>query len=78
MPTAGELDAKARVHTLADKLSEINAKTLGYTLGHLDSEALLNALAHTLADVRVEKPADILYDVKSLGTGERAWLDAKH
>ena len=34
MTTVGELDAKALVHTPPDKLSEIKAETLAYTLGH--------------------------------------------
>ena len=45
------MDAKSLVDTLADKVSEIKAKTLGYTLCHMDSEALLDMLAHTLADI---------------------------
>ena len=62
MVTVGQLDAKALVETLADKLSEIKA----YPLGHVNSEALLDTLAHTLAKVEVEKPADTLCDVKAL------------
>ena len=54
------------VDTLADKLSEINANTLGYTLCHMDSEALLHTLAHTLADMEVKKPAETVFDVKAL------------
>ena len=61
-----ELDAKALVETLADKLSEIKAKTLGYTLGHVDSEALLDTLADTLAEVDVANPADAVGDVQAL------------
>ena len=41
----GELDTKALLGTLADKLSEIKNKTFGYTLSHLLSEALLDKLA---------------------------------
>ena len=47
MATVGELDAKALVDILADKLSEINAETLGYTLGHVDFGELSNTLTHT-------------------------------
>ena len=42
------MDAKALVDILVDKLSEIKAKTLCYTLGHLDFGELLDTLAHTL------------------------------
>ena len=35
MATVGELDAKALVDILGDKLSQIKAETLGYTLGHV-------------------------------------------
>ena len=51
---------------MADKLSEIKAKTLGYTLGHLHSEALLATLDDTIAEVEIENPADTLCDVKAL------------
>ena len=66
LATVGELDTKALVDTLADKLSEIKNKTLGYTLGHLLSEALLDKLAHTIAEVKVQKLADLICDVKAL------------
>ena len=66
MVTVGQLDAKALVETLAEKLSEIKAKSLAYPLGQVNSEALLDTLAHTLAKVEVEKPADTLCDVKAL------------
>jgi len=62
----GELDAKALVDTLGDKLSELKAETLAYTPGHVDYKALLDTLAHTLAVVEVEKPANTLCDVKAL------------
>ena len=73
----GELDAKALVDILADKLSEIKAETLGYSLGHVDFGELLDTLFHTLAELQVEKPADTPYDVKSLCTDRRACLHAK-
>ena len=38
MATVGELVDKALVDTMADKLSEIKAETLGYTLGHCQQE----------------------------------------
>ena len=60
------MDAKSLVDTLANNLSEIKAKTLGYTLCQTDSEALLDTLAHTLADMEVKKPAETLFDVKTL------------
>ena len=47
MATVGELDAKALVDILADKLSEIKAETIVYTLGHVDFGELLNTLTHT-------------------------------
>ena len=40
------------------------AKTLAFTLGHVDFDALLNTLAHTLAELQVKKPGDKLCDVK--------------
>ena len=58
MATVGELDRKALVDILADKLSEIKAATLGYALGHAHFRELLDTLAHTLAELQVEKPAD--------------------
>ena len=60
-----ELDAKALVDILADKLSEVNAETLGYTLGHVDFGELLDTLAHTPDELQVEKPADTPCDVKA-------------
>jgi len=51
LATVGELDAKALVDTLADKVSEIKAVTRAYTLGHVNFEALLDSLAYTLAKV---------------------------
>ena len=53
MATVGELDAKALVDILADKLSEIKAETLGYTLGHVDFAELLDTLADTPAELQV-------------------------
>ena len=47
MATVGELDAKALVDILADKLSEIKAETLSYTIGHVDFGELLDTLAQT-------------------------------
>ena len=35
MQTDGELDVKALLDILADKLSEIKAEKLAYTLGHV-------------------------------------------
>ena len=48
MVTVGQLGTKALVETLPDKLSEIKAKTLCYTLGHVHFGELLDTLAHTL------------------------------
>ena len=45
----GKLDAKALVSILAERLSEIKAETLDYTLGHVDFGELLDTLAHTRA-----------------------------
>ena len=59
MATMGELDAKAIVDILAGKLSDIKAKTLGYTLGHVDCGELLDTLSYTPDELQVEKPADI-------------------
>ena len=60
------MDGKVLVDTLADKLSEIEAETLAYTLGHVNFEGRLNTLAHTVAKVKVKKPGDTLFDVKAL------------
>ena len=60
------MDGKTLVDTLADKLSEIKAKTLGYILCHMDFQTLLHTLGHTLADMEVNHPADTLCDVKAL------------
>ena len=38
MARLGELDVKALVDTPADKLSEIKAKTVAYTFGHVHSD----------------------------------------
>ena len=65
MATVGELDAKALVDILADKLSEIKAKTLGYTLGHVDFGELLDTLSYTPDELQVDKPADTPFDVKA-------------
>ena len=54
----GELHAKALVDTLAERLSEIKAETLGYTPGHVDFGELLDTLAHTPRELQVEKPSD--------------------
>ena len=54
----GELDAKALLDILADKLSEIKDETLSYTPGHVYSGELLDTVAHTPAKLKVEKPAD--------------------
>jgi len=51
LATVGELEAKALVDTLADKVSEIKAGTSAYTLGHANFEALLDTLAYTLQPV---------------------------
>ena len=67
MATVGEMDAKALVDILADKLSEIKAKTLGYTLGHVDFGELLDTLAHTPDKLQVKKRADTPCDVKAYG-----------
>ena len=48
MATVERLDAKVLVEILVDKLSEIKAKTLCYTLGNVDFGELLHTLAHTL------------------------------
>ena len=65
MATVGELDAKALVDILGDKLSEIKARTLGYTLGHVDFTELFDKLAHTPAELQFEKPKETPCDVKA-------------
>ena len=60
------MDAKALVDTPADKLSEIKAETLVYTLGHVNCKALLHTLVQTLAEVQVAKFKDTRCDVKGL------------
>ena len=64
MATVTELDAKALVDILVDKLSEIKAKTLCYTLGHVDFGELLDTLPHTLAELQVEQQANTPCDMK--------------
>ena len=59
------MDRKALVDILADKLSEIKAATLGYTLGQVHFRELLNTLAHALAELQIKKPADTPCDVKA-------------
>ena len=54
------MDAKALVDTPADKLSEIKAETLVYTLGHVNCKALLPTLVQTLAEVQVAKFKDTM------------------
>ena len=65
MARVGELDAKALVDILDEKLSEIKAETLGHTLGHVNFGELLDTLAHTPDELQVEKPADTPCDVKA-------------
>ena len=48
MATVEELDAKVLVDVLVEKVSEIKAKTLCYTLGNVDFGKLLHMVAHTL------------------------------
>ena len=47
-----ELDVKALVDAPADKLSEVKAQTLAYTLRHLHSELVLHTVAHTFSQVQ--------------------------
>ena len=56
---------KTLVDTTADKMSEI-AERFAFILGHIDFDALLNTLTHTLAELKVKKHGDKLYDVKDL------------
>ena len=51
MTTVGEVDVNALVDTPADKLSEIKATRVAYTLEHVDSEAVLHTLAQTFSQV---------------------------
>ena len=60
------MDVKALFDTLADKRSEIKAKTLSYTLGHVHCKVLLHMLLQTLAEVQVAKIKDTRCDVKGL------------
>ena len=60
MVTVGELDVKALVDAPADKLSEIKARKLAYTLGHVHSEAVLDTLAHTFSQVQAKSFTDTL------------------
>ena len=61
----GELDAKALVNILGDKLSDLKARTPGYTLGHVDFAELFDKLAHTQAELQVEIPKETPCDVKA-------------
>ena len=49
-------DAKALVETLADTVSELEAKTTGVTRG--DMQALVDTLADSIADVEAETQGD--------------------
>ena len=60
------MDVKELVDTLTYKQSEIKAKTLSYTLGHVDCKALLYTLVQTLGEVQVAKFKDTRCDVKGL------------
>lgn len=62
MALVGQLE----VDTPADKVAEIKAKRLVYTLRHVHSEVLLIMPAQTLGEVQVKKPSDKLCDVKAL------------
>ena len=55
MQTEAELDVKALVDRPADKLLEIKAKTLAYTLGHV-----LDMLVHMFAHVQAKSVTDTL------------------
>ena len=65
MATVGEMDAKAIVDILAGKLLDIKAKTLGYTLGHVDCGELLDTPSYRPDELQVEKPADTPCVVKA-------------
>ena len=60
MATVGELDVKALLDTPADKLSEIKAKALAYTLGHVHSDSVLDTVAHTFSQVQAKSVTDTL------------------
>ena len=82
MVTVRQLEAKALVETLADKLSEIKAwlrscmtrwqkiqaKTIGDTQGKVKTKALLQALTYILAYVEAKALVDSVR-VGKLGTG---------
>lgn len=46
-----EVEAKALVHTLADRLTEVEKETLGNTLAELKAKALVIKLTIRLAEV---------------------------
>ena len=48
------MDVKALLDTPADKLSEIKAKTLAYTFGHVHSDCVLDTLGHTFSQVQAK------------------------
>ena len=60
MATVGELHVKALLDTPADKLSEIKAKTLSYTLGNVHSDSVLDTVAHTFSQVQAKSVTDTL------------------
>ena len=60
MATLAELDVKALVDRPADKLSEIKAKTLAYTLRHVHSHSVLDTVANTFSQVQAKSVADTL------------------
>ena len=60
MATVGELDVKALLDTPSDNASEIKAKTLSYTLGHVHSDSVLDTVAHTFSQVQAKSVTDTL------------------
>ena len=60
------MDVTELVDTLTYKQSEIKAKTLFYTLGHVHCKALLYTLVKTLAEVQVAKFKATRCDLKGL------------
>ena len=60
MATVRELHVKALVDRPADKLSEIKAKTLAYTLGLVLSHLVLDTLPHTFSQVQAKSVTNTL------------------
>ena len=61
--TRKDVEVKALVKTLADRLEEEKAKTVRDTLGHVENFSLVNKFAATLAEMKANRIDGTLDDV---------------